>query len=179
MVIQSSVDPTATSLNRRVGRSFAAVAIGVLSVACSTSTSTGPSTPASSGYDGQWTGTTSQGTPITFSVVNQRVTTITFDYNFQGCAGAKTFSQLQLLILNLPADFAFASASQVQIVPAGTPSFTYGSNESSGPNLTQLIGAFTSTNVAVGQLLYGGYSCSQPQPGFTIVDSLVWNASRS
>jgi hypothetical protein len=49
-----------------------------------------PSSGGSSGYDGQWSGTTFQGARITFTVAAQKVTAITVGYNFNGCSGANS-----------------------------------------------------------------------------------------
>ena len=46
--------------------------------------------PATTSFNGQWTGTTSQGQPISFMVASDRVTTITVGYNYNGCSGSKT-----------------------------------------------------------------------------------------
>src|SRR5690348_4859164 len=54
-------------------------------------------TPSSSSLEGQWTGTTAQGTPISFTVSSdQRVTAITVGYNFSGCSGTERLSNLSL-----------------------------------------------------------------------------------
>src|SRR5688572_11814170 len=55
-----------------------------------------PSSPSSLSLSvGQWTGTTEQGTPITFTVsADEILTTITVGYRFNGCSGTQTFSNL-------------------------------------------------------------------------------------
>ena len=59
----------------------ALVAWAVLS-ACNPTT---PSPASSGALDGQWSGTTAQGVPITFSVSpNQKVTSISVGYSFNG-----------------------------------------------------------------------------------------------
>ena len=58
----------------------------------------GPGGP-SSGYAGEWAGTTAQGTTIAFTISeNERVTAISVGYNFGGCSGAESFSNLDLPI---------------------------------------------------------------------------------
>src|SRR5262245_60873015 len=53
--------------------------------------------PSSSGIGGQWRGTTSQGSPIEFTISqDEKVTSITIGYNFNGCSGVKTFPDLSL-----------------------------------------------------------------------------------
>ena len=62
--------------------------------ACS---SASPTSPTSNGNAGNWSGTTTQGSPITFSVSpDERVTSISLGYSFNGCTGTKTFSNLNL-----------------------------------------------------------------------------------
>src|SRR5215204_825321 len=57
----------------------------------------GPTDPSPSTLEGQWSGTTSQGTPISFTVSSdQKVTAITVGYTFNGCAGTQTFANLSL-----------------------------------------------------------------------------------
>jgi hypothetical protein len=46
---------------------------------------------------GEWAGTTSQGMPISFSVSpNETVTAITVGYDFNGCSGSHTFTDLNV-----------------------------------------------------------------------------------
>ena len=64
---------------------------------CAVMSACSPTTPSSAALDGQWTGTTSQGTPITFTVSSdQKVTAISVGYSFNGCSGVQTFSNLNL-----------------------------------------------------------------------------------
>jgi hypothetical protein len=110
-----------------------------------------PTTPSSGGaarYDGEWSGTTSQGRPIAFTVSSaQKVTAITIDYNFNGCSGANTFSNLSLDIGTPPNPNA----------PSLGPSFGYGSGPPDGPNYTQVLGSFTASTTATGSVIFGGY----------------------
>src|SRR5687767_2256068 len=46
-----------------------------------------PSPGTASTLDGQWSGSTSQGRPLTFTVSKSRVTTMSIGYSFNGCAG--------------------------------------------------------------------------------------------
>src|SRR5436190_23625341 len=67
------------------------IAQAVLATAC------GSTKPSSTTLEGQWSGTTSQGTPVGFTVsADQRVTAITVGYRFGGCAGTQTFDNLSL-----------------------------------------------------------------------------------
>jgi hypothetical protein len=67
---------------------------GVLAVACSD----GPTSPSASSLSvGQWSGTTTQGMPIAFTVSSdEAVTTITVAYSFNSCSGTQTFSNLSV-----------------------------------------------------------------------------------
>jgi hypothetical protein len=57
----------------------------------------GSTKPTSTTLEGQWSGTTSQGTPIGFTVsADQKVTAITIGHRFGGCAGTQTFDNLNL-----------------------------------------------------------------------------------
>ena len=86
----------------------------------------GPTTPSSAALDrldGQWGGTTSQGRPIAFVVSpDRKVTSITVEYGFGGCAGVNTFSNLNVAI-------------EEPRTPIGAlpPGFEYGSGPPSEP----------------------------------------------
>jgi hypothetical protein len=48
-------------------------------------------------YEGRWSGTRAQGSPIAFTVsADQKVTAITIGYSFKSCSGAQTFSNLSI-----------------------------------------------------------------------------------
>ena len=69
-----------------------------------------PSSPSASqaNYEGQWSGTTAQGRPVTFTISpDQNVTTLTIGHEFNGCSGSQTFSSINVSIV-----------PQVQCVPA-------------------------------------------------------------
>jgi hypothetical protein len=107
-----------------------------------------PTPAASLRYDGEWSGTTSQGRPITFTVSSdQRVTAITVGYSFNGCSGVNTFSSLNLVIGSPP------NPSPVTPVPG----FGYGSGPPDGPHYTQIYGSFTSSTTATGSVIFGDY----------------------
>ena len=65
------------------------------------SSSPSAASPAMNGFNGQWTGTTSQGQPISFTVASDRVTTISVGYNYSGCSGTATATNLNLEIVDL------------------------------------------------------------------------------
>ena len=56
-----------------------------------------PSSPSRRDISGQWSGTTSQGTAISFTVsADEKVTSITVGHSFSGCSGTQTFSNLSV-----------------------------------------------------------------------------------
>jgi hypothetical protein len=78
--------------------------------------------------DGRWSGTTSQGQPISITIANHRVTQITVGYRADGCSGTKVFSNLSVALTLMGPS-------------AGSLTFTEGSpNES---NYTVILGSFT------------------------------------
>jgi hypothetical protein len=127
-----------------------------------------PTTP-SSGYEGQWSGTTSQGKSIAFTVSSdQKVTSITVGYGFGTCSGEHRFANLSLEIGVPP------------IPPRGTPrgptptpgpGFGYGSGPPDAPNFTQITGWFTSSTTASGIVIFGEY----PGCGNAVG---IWSADR-
>jgi hypothetical protein len=72
----------------------------VLSACGDKSSPTAPSSPPTS-FNGQWSGTTSQGQSISFSVASDRVTTVSVGYNYSGCSGTATATNLNLEITDL------------------------------------------------------------------------------
>jgi hypothetical protein len=113
-----------------------------------------PSFGATSLSVGEWSGTTSQGTPITFTVApDERVTTITLGYDFNGCAGSLTFS-----------DLSVPTAPDLTCIPgpcSGVPntyrSFGYTAGSVAGP-MTQVNGLFLPRNEAKGQAIFRNYA---------------------
>jgi len=84
-------------------RALAVVACVVLSACSGTSN---PTEPGAAGYAGEWSGTTFQGQPISFTVsAAQKVTAISVGYAFSGCSGVETFSNLDVTILPSPPSF--------------------------------------------------------------------------
>jgi len=75
------------------GRLLSAVGVAI-AVACGGG-STGPTCDPD--LAGEWSGSTSQGAEIRFTVSpDQKVTTITIGHDFDGCSGQQTFSNLAL-----------------------------------------------------------------------------------
>jgi hypothetical protein len=75
------------------------------------------------------------------------VTAITVEYNFNGCSGLNTFSNLNLDIGNPPNPTA----------PSIGPGFGYGSGPPDGPNYTQVLGNFTANTAATGTVIFGAF----------------------
>ena len=130
------------------GPRFLTVILCAFVSACGGSATT-PSPAGTLSFEGQWSGTTVQGRPITFTVSpDQKVTAISVGYNFGGCSGVKTFSNLNL-------DIGFPPN------PTGPqlgPGFGYGSGPPDEPNYTQVYGSFTSSNTATGSAIFGDYT---------------------
>jgi len=99
-------------------------------------------------YEGQWSGTTSQGMRITFAVSDQRVTSISLGYNFNSCTGMNTFPNLNLVIGSPPNPGS----------PNPGPGFGFGSGAPDGPNYTQIYGTFSSGTAATGTMIFGDYA---------------------
>lgn len=144
---------------------FFAIAVCALAGAC---TSEGVTTPSSSGpgYDGQWSGTTLQGAPISFTVsADQTVTSITVGYNFNGCSGSKTFSTLSLKIGTAQPPLPTPQP------PFNNPGFGYGSGPPEEANFIQVTGTFTSNQTSTGVLGLLNF----PNCGNSVA---TWNATK-
>lgn len=130
----------------------------VCSAACSS-----PLAPAPVGYDGEWVGTTAHGTPVSFVVSGNNVTSFTLAFNFSPtCSGTET-------VLG-PAEIALQD-------PPGQPPFDqpgFGMSETGG-------------NSEWGIALYGAFSPDRRSvagefqlvlyPGCGTLN-LVWSARR-
>ena len=128
------------------------------------STPSAPSPRGSSGYAGQWSGTTTlvpfpvsgittQVAPVAFTVsADQMVTQITVGYGMNGCSGVKTFSNLNLAIATGPS-LPSPPFPPSPMSPTG-PGFGYGSAALDGTNQTQVSGWFTSDATAAGMVLF-------------------------
>jgi len=114
----------------------------------------GPTKPSSSTLEGQWSGTTSQGTPISFTVSSdQKVTAITVGYTFNGCAGTQTFANLSLetapTLICLPGPCAPSLTS--------FRSFNYSTGPFNGPS-TSVNAVFQGTGRAEGQVAFRDFA---------------------
>jgi hypothetical protein len=121
-----------------------------------------PTTPGTPRYDGEWSGTTSQGRPITFTVsADQKVTAITVGYSFGSCSGTNTFSNLNLDIGTSP----FPGAPQIG------PGFGFGSGSAELPNYTQIFGNFSSSTSVTGSVIFANFAGCGNSGG-------IWSASK-
>jgi hypothetical protein len=113
----------------------------------------GATAPSPAALEGQWSGTTSQGAPIAFTVsAAQKVTTITVGYSFNGCSGVQTFSNLNL-----------ETAPMVTCIPGPCPdaissyrAFNYSAGSINGP-LTTINGLFPVMTRAEGAVGFRDY----------------------
>lgn len=125
---------------------FFVAAICAAASACSDGGATTPTPPGSS-FTGEWSGTTSQGVPISFTVsADQTVTSITVGYRFNGCTGSNTFSNLSLRIGDSP--------FPPRVPTPGSAGFGYGSGPPDGANYTQVQGTFTSNQASTGSVVF-------------------------
>jgi len=107
-------------------------------------------------YEGQWSGSTSQAAEIRFVVsADRRVTSITVGYNFSGCSGVKTFSNLNVSVL-------------------GT-GFAYASGQPGDTDFTEVMASFDSNTTASGVILLSGYTGCTNQGALV---SAIWTARR-
>jgi hypothetical protein len=149
-------------------RSRARVGALVACVSLSACNPTTPSPSSSGALDGQWSGTTAQGVPITFSVAsNQKVTSISVGYSFNGCSGIQTYSNLSL-----------DTAPTVICVPgpcsndiSSFRSFNYLAGSPGGPSTT-INGLFVLGSRAEGQVAFRDY------PGCGTAAGIGWTASK-
>jgi hypothetical protein len=151
----------------RIFQALLTVALCGLAGGCGDSSPAAPSAggagqTATVGFEGQWSGTTSQGRPISFTVSrDQKVTALTLGYNFGACSGSKTFSNLDLGIASGPN-------------PATSlgPAFELDSGSPEDPNATRVFGAFGSSATASGFMVFFNYQgCGEFVSG-------LWSASK-
>ncbi len=86
-------------------------------------------------FDGVWTGRTTQGLPASFTISNRTITAITVEYDFNGCSGVKSFSNLSVSIAQS------SGPMPVQV--------TYTSGPSGGPDQTNLFFVFYPNPAAI------------------------------
>lgn len=143
------------------------VLAAVIASACGNAP-TAPSAPSTLTV-GQWSGTTAQGAPISFSVsADEVLTTITVGHSFNGCTGTETFSNV-----NLP------TKSDVSCIPAPCSaaitsyrSFSYSNRAFGSERYISVNGLFFPAGRAEGQVVFTGY------PSCGTGASVPWTATR-
>ena len=143
---------------------FAVLALGIAVIACGSN----PTTPVATSYAGSWSGTTAQGTGLSFAVAtNRSVTDISISHNFSSCSGTLTSFGLRLPI-----------AQDARCVPgpcpAGVSPFSQFSHTFTTQNgaAIEITGLFVSSDRAEGQLNFRNYSVCGDAIGVT------WQASK-
>ena len=112
--------------------------------------------PTPLNFNGDWSGTTSQGRAIRFTIANLQVTTVTVEYAFSGCTGSVTIP-----------------ATAPLLNPGGTASavVTHTPNGLSGPSRTVVNFLFPSITTANGTVQFADY----PGCGST---NATWTAAK-
>jgi hypothetical protein len=119
-------------------------------------------TAPSTGYAGAWSGTTSQNQPIAFTVsADQRVTSVTVGWSFNGCAGTGTSSSNP---------FPIATPQPPGPPPWDNPGFVSG-GQPGDKSVWAVTGAFTSSQTATGTAEFVEF----PGCGNSLA---TWNATR-
>ena len=133
------------------------------STACSGGSVTAPG-GLERAYAGEWTGATSQGATITFSVsAPSIVTSITIGHSFNGCRDTQTFSGLSVGIGE--------SGLPGRMPTPSNPGFGFGSGSPEAPSFVQAAGQFTSSQAATGTVTFLNF----PGCGNTVA---LWNATK-
>jgi len=136
------------------GPRFLIAIVSILLGACEN----GPSAPSAGGYAGEWSGMTSQGSPITFSVsTSEKLTKISVGYNFNGCTGSNS----------LAPDVALERSP----VPVEVRLLDYESAPPGTPNRMLFHFLFTSSTAAHGMVTFADFA------GCGTVNS-TWTATR-
>jgi hypothetical protein len=129
---------------------------GLLTLACG----------GASGDVGVWSGTIAAGGTMAFPVApTHGLTTITVTYRVGGCAGSRTFANLDVEIGVPPAGPSRAPT------PQPGPGFGFGSGSPEEPEYIQVSGWFPSSTTATGTVVLLGF------PGCGNAVGL-WNATR-
>jgi hypothetical protein len=133
------------------------------STACSGGSVTAPG-GLERAYVGEWTGATSHGATITFSVSAPNiVTSITIGHSFNGCRGTQTFSGLSVGIGE--------SGLPGRMPTPSNPGFGFGSGSPEAQNFVQVAGQFTSGQAANGTVTFLNFQ----ECGNTVA---LWNATK-
>ena len=120
----------------------------------------GPSGPTAT-IAGQWSGTTSQGTPITFTVSGDlTLTSLALGYRFNGCEGSATYAP-------------GAALTRVPTAPTPVYSGVYESGPVGSASRTIVTFLVTSTTEAHGMVIFIDY------PGCgTTPTTVTWTAAK-
>ena len=113
-----------------------------------------PARPTPLNFSGDWSGTTSQNQPITFTVSGDlRVTTITLGYNFGGCSGT----------LTMPAD-----APLLNTTATASAAVIYTPQGATGPGRATVRFVFTSIASANGTIEFADFpTCGSATANWT------------
>jgi hypothetical protein len=105
----------------------------------------GLTTPTGAGYAGEWIGTTSQATPITFSVSSsERLTKVAVGYSFSSCTGSTSLApDVPLERSTVPVEVRLVD---YESAPPGTP------------NRMLFHFLFTSTTQAQGMVTFADFT---------------------
>jgi hypothetical protein len=126
------------------------LSVVLLVTACAVAASCGgsgasPSPAPAPTYEGQWTGLTSQGLDVGFTVTpTQTVTNVSFGYSFSGCAGGAS---------------GFMSPGAPILTTSSTPSFTFTQGGPDTPSFMEVAGSFSSTTAASGTITLRRTAC--------------------
>lgn len=106
-------------------------------------------------FAGTWTGTTSQGGSISFTVSPaQRVVMVRSEYRLNGCVGTALLTDVAFEI----AKPQLAPGSPTSGGPFDNPSFGSASQGLDQPNYFAVGGTFVSSTQAIGTLVFGQYA---------------------
>lgn len=151
---------------KTVSLSLAILGCWVLAGAC------GPTMPSSASvrHDGQWSGTTAQGRPISFTISSdEKVTAFSIGYSFNGCSSAQTFSDLSLSITS--PNVVCAAGQTCPDIPT-TQHFGYSTgNPVDGP-YTLVNATFLSASSATGSATFINL------PGCGTATGIPWTATK-
>ena len=167
---RKAIDPH--TADRWAGWALALFVVGSISVGCSggaTSPSATPSSATTSRSVGRWIGTTAQGATIAFVVSTAEVLTdLSVGYNFNGCSGTKTFSNLSVRT----ASTVICNPGPCDAMTLAYRSFEYFDVTSGSGPTTAVIGLFLSDGRAQGIVSFRDY------PSCGTAASVEWSASR-
>ena len=137
---------------------FVLAIVCALAWACSGDSPTAPA--AAPDYNGQWSGTTSQGRTVEFTVASDHVTAVMIGYAFGRCSGSKTFANLNLEIFDVSNPTRGGPAT-----PNLPKAFAYGAGAPDGSSV-QIQGFFRSNTSADGGVVFGEYPGCGDGAGF-------------